>query len=77
MVRVGGGFMHIEEFINQYTSAEVERIERKDVMSRFSNKIAIQNISAHQSVYARESSPIRSPQRPKSPEVMRSPGRKI
>ena len=61
MVRVGGGFMHIEDFINQYTSAEVERIERKDVISRFSNKIAIQNISAHQSVYARETSPIRSP----------------
>lgn len=61
MVRVGGGFMHIEDFINQYTAAEVERIERKDVISRFSNKIAIQNISAHQSVYARETSPIRSP----------------
>ena len=34
-VRVGGGFMHIDEFINQYTPMEVEKIERRDVLARF------------------------------------------
>ena len=32
LVRVGGGFMHIEEFIAQYTDNEVEKVERKDVL---------------------------------------------
>ena len=35
LVRVGGGFMHIEEFINQYTQQEVEKIERKDALQCF------------------------------------------
>lgn len=46
MVRVGGGFMHIDDFIQQYTQQEVEKIERKDVINRFSTKTAIQNISS-------------------------------
>ena len=40
-VRVGGGFMSIEEFIYQYTPEETEKIMRRDVTSRFSNKIAV------------------------------------
>ena len=39
--------MHIEEFIKQYTQTEVEKVERRDVLARFQNKCAIQNISAH------------------------------
>ena len=35
LVRVGGGFMHIEEFIKQYTPEEVDKIQRKDVFSNF------------------------------------------
>ena len=38
-VRVGGGYMHIDEFIKQYTASEVERIERKNVMGRFKNQM--------------------------------------
>ena len=35
-VRVGGGFMHIEDFIESYTQTEVEKIERRsDVITRF------------------------------------------
>ena len=34
-VRVGGGFMHIDEFIDQYSEAEVEKIGRKDPIQRF------------------------------------------
>lgn len=34
-VRVGGGYMHIDDFIEAYTPLEVEKIERRDVVSRF------------------------------------------
>ena len=39
--------MHIDEFIQQYTPSEVEKIERRDVIERFQNKIKVQNITAH------------------------------
>ena len=32
LVRVGGGFMNIEEFIGQYSTEETEKIERHDVL---------------------------------------------
>jgi len=31
LVRVGGGFMHIEDFIEQYTPEEAEKYQRRDV----------------------------------------------
>lgn len=61
LVRVGGGYIAIEEFINQYTDEEVEKIARRDVLHRFVQKAAVQAIAAHQSVGSREQSPIRSP----------------
>jgi len=63
LVRVGGGFMHIDEFIKTYTEGEVEKVERRDVLTRFQNKTAMQNIVAHQADYAHETSPVREPQR--------------
>jgi hypothetical protein len=39
LVRVGGGYMGIEEFIRQYTPEETEKIQRKDVFSNFCNKL--------------------------------------
>ena len=41
MVRVGGGFMHIDEFIAQYTESECEKVARRDVLARFYNKTAV------------------------------------
>jgi len=35
MVRVGGGYMSIDDFIHQYTTSEVEKVDRKDVVTRF------------------------------------------
>lgn len=32
LVKVGGGFMKIEEFIRKYTPEEVEKLTRKDVL---------------------------------------------
>ena len=41
LVRVGGGFMHIQEFLDQYTPIELEKIDRNDVFGRFQNKMAV------------------------------------
>lgn len=45
LVRVGGGFMHIGDFIQQYTPEEVEKIERRNPFERFYSKIAVQKIT--------------------------------
>jgi hypothetical protein len=59
-IRVGGGFLSIDEFLDQYTPAELEKLERKDPMKRFSEKVAVSKTIA-----GRSSSPM-SPM-PKSP----------
>jgi hypothetical protein len=63
LVRVGGGFISAQKFIESYMQNEVERVERQDVVGRFQNKLYTQNIAASQSVYSVESSPIRTPRR--------------
>jgi hypothetical protein len=61
-VRVGGGYLSIDEFLDQYTPTELEKLERKDPLKRFSEKVAVQkSLIGHEK---RESSPIRgSPNR--------------
>lgn len=49
LCRVGGGYISIDEFINQFMQEEKEKITRKDVTQKFRNKINVQNISAHSS----------------------------
>lgn len=73
-VRVGGGFMHINDFIEQYSMTEADKIERRDVISRFQNKLSIQKITSEQAIETFETSPVRSPQRVRSPGRLRSPG---
>ena len=66
-VRVGGGFIDIGEFIEQYTTQEVEKIDKHTgVMDRFLTKTAVQHIASGSAKESRELSPIRSPQRPKT-----------
>ena len=72
-IRVGGGYLSIDEFLDQYTPVELEKLERKDPLKRFSEKVAIQKTIVN--AVARESSPIRSPQRLSSPGRI-SPQRK-
>jgi hypothetical protein len=67
LVRVGGGFQHIDQFIQEFTNAELERINRRDVTSRFSNKTALQGIAINHAQGGRESSPIKDSQRAESP----------
>lgn len=61
-VRVGGGYLSIDEFLDQYTPTELEKLERKDPLKRFSEKVAVQkSLIGHEK---RESSPVRgSPMR--------------
>ena len=56
-IRVGGGYLSIDEFLDQYTPLELEKLERKDPLKRFSEKIAIQKTIVNQAV--KEQSPIR------------------
>jgi hypothetical protein len=61
-IRVGGGYLSIDEFLDQYTPVELEKLERKDPLKRFSEKVAIQKTIVGTGV--RESSPVaRSPGR--------------
>lgn len=57
IVRVGGGYLSIDEFLDQYTPVELEKMERKDPLKKFSEKMAVQKTIAGKE--ARESSPLR------------------
>jgi hypothetical protein len=41
IVRVGGGYLSIDEFLDQYTPMELDKMERKDPLKKFSEKIAV------------------------------------
>lgn len=41
-VRVGGGYMSIDEFIDQYTPAEVEKVLTRDPLVKFAQKVFVQ-----------------------------------
>ncbi len=41
LIKVGGGFMLIDEFIDAYTQSEIDKVERKDTVTRFMNKLNI------------------------------------
>ena len=62
-IRVGGGYLSIDEFLDIYTPQELDRIERKDPLKKFSEKVAVQKTLVGNDV--RETSPIRSPVRAK------------
>ena len=55
-IRVGGGFLSIDEFLDQYTPAELEKLERKDPIKRKSERLAVQKTFVGKE--QRESSPI-------------------
>ena len=39
VIRVGGGFLSVDEFLDQNTCVELEKIERRDPLKRFSERI--------------------------------------
>ncbi len=61
-VRVGGGFLSIDEFLDQYTAPELEKIKARDPLRRFTEKIAVQKTIADKE--GRETSPVRKSESP-------------
>ena len=60
IVRVGGGYLSIDEFLDIYTPMELEKVERNDPVKKFSEKVAVQKTLSY-------NSPLRSPRSPISP----------
>jgi len=62
-IKVGGGFLSIDEFLDQYTPTELEKLERRDPLKRFTEKVAIQKTLgdkvAVESVPVRKASPVK------------------
>ena len=52
IVRVGGGYLSIDEFLDQYTPEELAKIERRDPLKRFSEKVILQKTSQSKPVAA-------------------------
>lgn len=73
-IRVGGGYLSIDEFLDQYTPAELEKLERKDPLKKFSEKIAVQKTLIGKEV--RESSPVRGSPTRDSPNGRASPNKR-
>ena len=40
-IRVGGGYLSLDEFLDQYTPQELEKLERNDPLKRFSERVAV------------------------------------
>lgn len=62
-IRVGGGFLSIDEFLDQYTPTELQKLERKDPIRKFNEKVAVQKTIVDRGV--RENSPVASSYSPK------------
>jgi len=58
-IRVGGGYLSIDEFIDQYTPVELEKLERRDPIKRFNEKIVVSKALAERSSSPSSPSPVR------------------
>jgi hypothetical protein len=64
-IRVGGGYLSLDEFLDQYTPVELEKLERKDPMRRMTDRIALQKTLQGRETDSPTASPTRSPTRGK------------
>ena len=69
-IRVGGGYLSIDEFIDQYTPVELEKLERRDPIKRFNEKLLVSRTLADRSSSPSSPSPVRG-------RSSQSPGRKV
>ena len=47
-IRVGGGYLSIDEFLDQFTPVELDKIERRDPLKRFSERVVVsKTIAGH------------------------------
>ena len=56
-VRVGGGYISVEEFLEQYTPLELEKQDRKDPLDKFKQRAQVQGTLASHGFLKREPSP--------------------
>ena len=62
-VRVGGGYISVEEFLEQYTPQELEKMERTNPVKRMTEKLQVQNRLSHLGATKKtEANPIASPE---------------
>ena len=64
-IKVGGGFLSIDEFLDQYTPSELQILERKDPMRRMTDRVALQKTIQGRETDSPNASPTRSPVRGK------------
>lgn len=57
IIRVGGGYMSIDEFLDLYTPLELEKLERRDPIRKMAERVSVQKTLVGREL--RESSPIR------------------
>jgi len=62
-IRVGGGYLSIDEFLDQYTPTELQVLERKDPMRRLTDRIALQKTLKGRECSSPMASPTASPKR--------------
>ena len=71
-IRVGGGYLSIDEFLDQYTPVELEKLERNDPLRRFNQTVSVQKV-AQTGFAVRENSPIgRSPRKSQGSPLKRT-----
>ena len=56
-IKVGGGYLTIDEFLDQYTPEELAKLERKDPLKRMSERVAVQKVIGSRAGI--ETSPVR------------------
>ena len=65
-IKVGGGFLSLDEFLDQYTPVELEKLERKDPMRRMTDRIALQKTLGRVANVSPTASPTRAGPRKKT-----------
>ena len=65
-IKVGGGFLSLDEFLDQYTPVELEKLERKDPMRRMTDRIALQKTLGRVANMSPTASPTRAGPRKKT-----------
>lgn len=50
MIRVGGGYISIDEFIDQYTQGELDRMQRKDPLKKFAERVVMAKITKNKDI---------------------------
>ena len=62
-IQVGGGYLSLDEFLDQYTPTELQVLERKDPMRRMTDRIALQKTLQGRPCESPNASPTRSPKK--------------